>query len=77
MHLLVSDNGMLGILPEIEIDRTDPRYDSTVVDDDRFNRDERIHNDDRLYRDSRDVYVVADRFEPFRWAIQVSHRPRR
>jgi len=73
MKLLMSDHGAADILPGIESDRVDLIYDPLIADDDLLRRDDRIyHREDRVYRDSSDTYVIGDRFEAFRWAIQSS-----
>jgi hypothetical protein len=66
MPLLMPENGAADILPEIEGGRLDLFYDLPVAEDDL------LYRDDRVYRDSNDAFVVGDRFEAFRWAIQAS-----
>jgi hypothetical protein len=73
MNLLISDNGAADILPEIDGGRLDLFYDPPVAEDDLLRHDDRVYRrEDRVYRDSSDTYVIGDRFEAFRWAIQAS-----
>jgi hypothetical protein len=71
MHLLVSDAGIGGGLPEMETYRPESNYDVLYAD-------VLVLNDDLTPSQDRDGRVaISDGFASFRWAIQASASPRR